>query len=252
MKPSVIGIIRKLLCRQRRQWSQPLRYRESSSSREDRVQFGSLRRLTPFDRDYGFNRGQPIDRIYIEYFLKRCAADIKGNVLEIGEDTYTRRFGGNRVQAREILHVHANHPQATLIGDLTHAGHIPSEAFDCLIITQTLQLIYNVPAAVATLYRILKPGGVLLATVPGITQLSQDEWQETWYWSFTTQSLRRLFCDQFPAGEIAVEAYGNVLAASAFLYGLAAEELAPCELAYRDPQFEMLIAIKAVKPLVLR
>ena len=44
-----------------------------------------------------------------------------------------------------------------------------------------------------------------------------------------------------------VETYGNVLTASAFLYGLAAEDLKPSELSSRDPNFEVLIAVKAIK-----
>jgi SAM-dependent methyltransferase len=190
-----------------------------------------------------------VDRVYIEEFLQRHVGDIRGRVMEIDDSTYTRRFGGERVEGCEILHVDPNNPRATMTADLSKADHIPSALFDCLIVTQTLHLIYDVSAAIATLYRILKPGGVLLVTVPGISQISQDEWKESWYWSFTRCSLRRLFGEVFTNGDVQLEAYGNVLAATAFLYGLAAEELSSQELAYHDPQFEMLIAVRAVKPL---
>jgi len=88
-------------------------------------------------------------------------------VLEIGEVTYTRRFGGDRVTKSDVLHVVEGNPEATIVGDLTNADNIPSEAFDCVILTQTLHLLYDVKTALANLYRILKPGGILLVTVPG-------------------------------------------------------------------------------------
>ena len=214
------------------------------------VRFGSLRRLQPISRKFGFDRGQCIDRYYIENFLAAHAADIRGHILEIGDDTYTRRFGGERVTRSDVLHVQEGNPKATIVADLASgADHIPSDTFDCIIFTQTLQCIYDVRAALRTLYRILKPGGVLLATFPGISQISRydmDRWGD--YWRFTTLSARRLFEEIFPPECVKVNAHGNVLAAIAFLHGLAAEELREDELDYHDPDYELLITVRAVKP----
>lgn len=212
------------------------------------VRFGSLRRVIPISREFGFDRGQPVDRYYIENFLTRYADDIQGRVLEIGDNSYTMHFGGARVRHSDVLHVKEGNPHATFVGDLTHADQIPAGVFDCVILTQTLHLIYDVPTALRTVYRILKPGGVLLATVPGISQISEDEWGDEWYWSFTPAAARRTVAEVFPLGQIWVESHGNVLAASAFLYGLAAQELRPAELDSRDPYYPMLVTIRAVKP----
>jgi glycosyltransferase involved in cell wall biosynthesis len=211
------------------------------------VRFGDLRRLSPISREFGFDRGLPIDRYYVERFVSANASDIRGRVLEIGDDVYTWQFGGDRVRRSEVLHVTEGNPKATWIGDLTSADHIPSDSFDCVILAQTLHLIYDMGAAVQTLYRILKPGGVVLATFPGISQSSDDEWGAYWCWSLRTLSARRLFAEAFPEAGIAVEAYGNVLTATAFLQGLATEELHPQELDYRDPHYELLIAVRATK-----
>jgi len=135
------------------------------------------------------------------------------------------------------------------VADLTCGDHIPPDTFDCIILTQTLQFIYEVEAAVMTLYRILKPGGILLATFAGISQISRwdmDRWGH--YWNFTTLSAQRLFERSFPAEKIKVEAYGNVLAAMALLYGLASQELLQEELDHHDPDYELLIVVRAVKP----
>jgi hypothetical protein len=213
-----------------------------------RVRFGDLRRLTPLSREFGYDRGLPVDRYYIENFLACHRDDIRGRVLEVGDDSYTRRFGGARVSTSDVLHVTDGNPTATIIADLTRADHIPSQVFDCIILTQTLHLIYDVRAAVHTLYRILKPGGVLLATVPGISQLSTDEWADSWYWAFTLRAVQRLFMEIFAPDNLQADAYGNVLAATAFLNGLAVEELRREELDASDPHYQLLITIRAVKP----
>jgi len=211
------------------------------------VRLGSLRRLEPISTSYGYDRGLPIDRHYIEAFLAAHARDLRGRTLEVGDDSYTRRFGGSRVERRDVLHVDPGAPGATLIADLAAADHVPSESFDCIVLTQTLQLIYDLPAAIATLHRILRPGGVVLATVPGISQISDEQWRDSWYWAFTPLSARRLFGAAFAPENVRVEAHGNVLAASAFLQGMAAGELRAEELAHRDPSYPLLITVRATK-----
>lgn len=212
------------------------------------VNLGSLRRLTPMSSQFGYDRGLPIDRYYIENFLARQTEDVRGRVLEIGDASYTRRFGGDRVTKSDVLHVVEGNPEATFIGDLTNADNIPSDTFDCFILTQTLHLVYELRTALSTIHRILKPGGVVLATVPGISQISDDQWSSYWCWSFTTFSIQRLFEEVFPCANVKVEAFGNVLAAIAFLQGMAFQELRPEELDYRDPKYELLITIRAMKP----
>ena len=216
------------------------------------VRFGSLRRLHPIGEVFGVKRGQSvdpcIDRYYIEGFLARHAADIHGNVLEIADDTYTRRFGGSRVQRSDVLHAAPDNPAATIVADLTSAEHIAAERFDCIILTQTLQYIYDLQAALHTVQRLLKPGGVVLATLPGISQTSRydaEQWGE--YWRFTTFSARRLFAEVFPADGLLIQGHGNVLVAMAFLHGLLIQELRRQELDYHDPDYEVLITIRAQK-----
>jgi SAM-dependent methyltransferase len=213
--------------------------------------FGSLRRVNPISFRFGYDRGRPVDRYYIENFLAYHADDIRGRVLEIGDDSYTRQFGGGCVEISDVLHVTEGNPRATIVADLTRADHVPSEAFDCIIFTQTLQFIYDVRLAIQTLRRILRPGGVLLATVPSIGRMmdpSQDEWNTKYYWAFTPASVRSLFEESFPATSVEVEAYGNVLTAISFLHGLATEELREQELKSRTPGYEVIVTVRAVKP----
>ncbi|MBW4603748.1 MAG: glycosyltransferase [Calothrix sp. FI2-JRJ7] len=211
------------------------------------VSLGNLRRVIPVSREFGYDRGLPIDRYYVENFLASQSADIQGRVLEIGDNFYTQKFGGERVTKSDVLHVNEGNPDATIVGDLSNAEHVPSDSFDCLVLTQTLHLIYDMKEAVKTIFRILKPGGVALITVPGISQIAIDEWKDYWCWSLTTLSARRLFEEIFPKENVQVEAYGNVLAATAFLQGLATEELKKQELDYRDPYYQVLLTVRVVK-----
>ncbi|ARV57778.1 glycosyl transferase family 2 [Nostocales cyanobacterium HT-58-2] len=212
------------------------------------VDFGSLRRVTPMSQVFGYDRGRPVDRYYIENFLNCYQDDIHGRVLEIGDDGYTRQFGGERITQSDVLHVAKGNPKATIIGDLTIGDNIPSDSFDCFILTHTIQLIYDVRSALKTVHRILKPGGVALVTVPGISHIGDYQWASYWCWSFTALSVQRLFEEFFPTEKIQIETYGNVMVATAFLYGLATEELRREELDYRDRNYQVTITIRAVKP----
>lgn len=225
-------------------WKQ---WRRSPRPRPGRVRFGSLRRTSPISRVWGRDRGRSLDRYYIEGFLDRQREDVRGRVLEVAEPTYTKEFGDDRVVRSDVLHVQEGNPAATIVADLTAADHIPDESFDCIILTQTLQLIFDVPAALRTLHRILTPGGVLLATFPGITHTGDADWQEHWCWSFTTTSARKLLHPVFGSDNVEIESHGNVLAATAFLYGLADAELRRDELDHHDPAYDMVITVRAVR-----
>lgn len=212
------------------------------------VRFGDLRRLKPISSDYGNSRGLEIDRYYIEKFLSEFSADVRGHVLEVKHNTYTTKYGGDRVMKSDVLHPVEGNLDATIVADLTKAEHLPSNVFDAIIFTQTLQVIYDIRTVIAALHRMLKPGGVLLATASGMAQLSLedfDRWGE--YWRFTSQSARLLFEEEFGVGNISVRAYGNVLAAISFLEGLAVEDLKKEELDAVDRAYEVLIAIRAIK-----
>lgn len=211
------------------------------------VDFGDLRRLTPISRYYGWERGGPIDRYYIEKFLDGHRDSIQGTVLEISENTYTKRFGGDRVTISDVLHYNDPSPPVTIVGDLTNAPHLPSDHYDCIIITQTLMMIYDVKAAVETLHRILKPGGMVLSTQPGLSQIADGPWNDTWHWGFTRASLQRLFGDAFPDGRVEVQTHGNVLSTISFLHGLSWQELTEKELDRSDPEYQMLLSVAARK-----
>jgi SAM-dependent methyltransferase len=205
---------------------------------------GSLYRSKPVSDNWGFDRGQPVDRYYIESFLESHRADIHGRVLEIMNSDYTDRFG-SRIECADVLDIDASNPKATIVADLAAADSIPGDSFDCFILNQTLQLIYDVKSAIEHSHRILRPGGVLLSTVPCLSRLAGQGFTD--YWRFTPNSVERLFGDIFGNDQVTISVFGNVLSAVAFLEGMAYEEVSKRALDRLDDRYPMLIAIRAVK-----
>jgi len=201
----------------------------------------------PVSDYYGDDRGTPVDRFYIDAFIAGNRGLIKGRVLEVAEDTYSRRFGHD-VESFDVLHYEAGTPGATLIGDLSTPETLPENRFDCFVCTQTIHVIYNYMDAIRGAHRLLRPGGTLLCTLSGIAQISRydmDRWGD--YWRFTTLSARRSFGEVFGDDNVHVDYGGNCYAAVNFLRGIALEELDKKKLAVKDANYPIVISIIATK-----
>jgi glycosyltransferase involved in cell wall biosynthesis len=231
------GRLHRLLSKFRSTWPPP----------KNAINFGHLGSARPISLDFGWDRGTPIDRYYIERFLASHAEDITGNVLEIGDDTYSKRYGGAKIIRQDVLHVAVGHPGATITGDLTREGVLPENTFDCIIFTQTLQLIFELEQAVFRLHRALRHDGVLLLTTPGISQLDRGEWGDRWCWNFTSVAVRRLFEQHFPTDALDINTHGNVFAATTFLHGVALEEVDQKKLDINDQAYPVVITLRAQK-----
>jgi len=209
-----------------------------------------LRRVRPYRAKFGGHRGKYIDRYYIEKFLATYQNSIQGRTGEFEGDEYTQKFGGDRVTQSEILDINEANERRTLTIDLAKADIVPENAFDCIICTQTLLFIQNVTEAIHSLKKMLKPGGVVLVTVPGISPIVRGRLvagSGEDFWRFTERSIRHLFGQCFGQENLVVECYGSVLSATAFLHGLVQEELTSEELEYNDPDYEVIVAVKATK-----
>ena len=215
--------------------------------RKTPIIFNDPQRTAPVSSAMGTDRGTPIDRYYIEEFLRQNRTVITGTVLEIAESTYTRKFG-HGIMAYEVLHVTSENQAATIIGDLAMPENLPENCIDCFICTQTFNFIFDVAAAMNGAHKLLKPGGALLGTVSGLSQVSRFD-MERWgdYWRFADMSIRRLLNN---AGfeKISVITYGNVLAAKLFLDGVAVEDLFSVEMLHQnDHDYQMIIGFCARK-----
>ncbi|HEX7088471.1 MAG TPA: polysaccharide deacetylase family protein [Vicinamibacterales bacterium] len=203
------------------------------------------RRLTPRSRDWGYERGGPIDCVYIRRFLAQHAADIRGVVLEVQEDDYTRQFGSDVTRA-DVVDLDDRNPRATLITDLRSAPNLSADTYDCIILTQTAHVIDDMPAVIAQCWRLLRPGGVLLATFPCASRICLEYGRDGDFWRLTPDGARRLMRDAF-GDAVSIEAFGNIMATTAFLLGLSPVEVREEELAFRDPYNPTLVGVRAVK-----
>lgn len=201
----------------------------------------------PLSRNFGWERGTPVDRLYIEQFLATNASDIAGRVLEVGDDSYSRKYGGKNVQRQDILHVNPDAPSATIVGDLCDPAVLPTGAFDCILITQTLHLLWDLREGMRQLHRALAPGGKLLLTVPGISPVDPYEWNDSWYWSLNGISVERLLAEHFDVSNRQVNVRGNLYAATAFLHGAVLEELSLATMGETDPVYPVVICARAIK-----
>lgn len=210
------------------------------------VEWGTLRRIVPVSDHYGYDRGQPVDRFYIERFLAAQGSAIRGEVLEVGSADYTRRFGGDRVTRNHVVDNNARNPEVTLVADLCKPASLPADAFDCVILTQTLQLLFDQTTALQNLWSSLRPGGALLISVPCVSRIERKT-PDTDFWRYTPRGLELLITRACPNARVAIEGRGNVLAAVAFLMGLATEDLTETELQAEDSYFPLVVCATALK-----
>jgi len=220
----------------------------NASGTQTPLSLGADARSTPVDRNWGFSRGTPVDRYYINAFLESCAADVRGVVLDVQEPENARRIGGERISRLDVIDVDARNARATVVADLRCAPNVPSDSYDCILLTQMLHFVDDMPAVIAECARILRPGGVLLVTMPCASRVANDYGPAQDYWRVTVPAARRLLAEQF-GPRVRVESWGNAATTAAFLYGLAVHELAQATLDAHDPHYPLLVSVRAQKEL---
>ncbi|MFI5048014.1 MAG: class I SAM-dependent methyltransferase [Acidimicrobiia bacterium] len=207
------------------------------------LHWGSFRRTTPMSDRFGLDRGLPIDRFYIGEFVGRHRDDIRGAVMEVSRPTYVEQFGSPTTVT--VIDIDPANAQATLIADLCEPASLPREAFDCIVLTQTLQYLRDLGAAIENLWSALAPGGVLLMTVPAV---SRDDPRGADYWRFTPAGLDVALRTALPDdASITVSGYGNVLGAVAMLHGLSVEETGRDALAVDDVMYPVVACARVVR-----
>ncbi len=222
-------------------------YRVVSQKRDVLLNALIAAKVRPIDAFFGRKRGEPIDRYYIEKFLDEHKEFIRGRCLEIAEDTYTKKFGGNRVTDSVMLHVEG-WGDNVIKGNLETGDGIVAETYDSMIITQTLMCIYNVEAAVRNIFVGLKKGGSALVTVSGISQIARYD-DDNWgmFHSFYMSGLKKLFYPVFGEENVEIIHYGNVKTAMAFLYGAVREEVRDEDFNISDMDYPVIYGIHAIR-----
>jgi SAM-dependent methyltransferase len=205
----------------------------------DRPRWGNLRRTRPFSETYGFERGTPIDRYYLHRFLDANRTLVTGDVLEVQNRTYTTRFGHHLARTDTFDIVPQSAP--TYLCDLADSSTIvPSDAYDCVLLPNTLQHFRRLDACLRNALRVVRPGGVILASAAGFVPLTADAGD---YWRLSPDGWRDTVASAWAGADVAVAGHGNCLAAIAAQLGLAVEELSGAELEVNDPRYPVLTTI---------
>lgn len=212
-----------------------------------KISFGDLGRMRPLCPDYGFTRGQPIDRFYIEQFMESHRPHVQGRVLELLNSNYTQKYGGEKVTQSEVLDINPANRKATLYDDLRTLSSISDNSYDCVILTQTLHLIDDDRAALRQAYRILAPGGALLMTVPCISKVPSDPVEGIWCRFYTDPGVTFMLSRDFQRSAFSVSSYGNLPLSTAFLYGLSVQDLDRSLFRANDPEYPVIVGACATK-----
>ncbi len=197
--------------------------------------------VQPVSRTFGYERGQPIHRYYVQRFFETHSGHIRGHCLEFHDPGYVRTGKPSRI---DVLDLSAENPHATIVADLTKPNNLASDTFDCIVCVHVLHLVYEADVFAKELHRLLAPGGTLLLAVPG-TSMIDPNWTE--YRRWTGLGVQTLLGQFFRPSDIVVETYGNSLAAAAEMRGLASDEIAPWELNAKDDLFQVEVCGLAVK-----
>lgn len=206
--------------------------------------WGNLRRTTPFSSNYGFERGTPVDRFYLDRFLDQNRVLITGKVLEIQMSSYTRRFGHDVVEAHSVDINPEVHP--TFVCDLADCGEvIPNDYYDCFLLPNTFSFLRRPHESLREVLRVVRPGGAILGSACVLLPLIPDGPQ---YWHVTERGWLELSRNVWPDCDVRIESHGNCLVAVAAMLGLALEELRPAELEIHDPRYPVLITLLCRKP----
>lgn len=196
----------------------------------------------PLSRQFGTERGTPVDRFYIDKFLREHEGYIAGDVLEIEDNTYTIRFGKGRVRSSVVMDVNSKDSNITFNGNLETGEGIRDGIADCFILTQTLMYIFELKKAALNIGRLLKKGGTALITCSGISQNSircMDNYG--CYFNFNEAAFLKMFESEPSLEVVETGSFGNVKTVVAHISGLCCEDLDDDDFRINDKYYPLIV-----------
>jgi SAM-dependent methyltransferase len=182
-----------------------------------------------------------VDRYYLHRFLDQHRHLITGRVLEIQAAGYTLKYGRELAATDSVDVVPYSNENLTYLCDLAKSeGVIPDASYDCFLLPNTLCALRDIEGCLSNALRVIRPGGVILATTAALMPLMGDVPD---YWHASAAGWRELADKVWPGCDVRIEQHGNCLAAVAAMLGLAFEELDPSELDVNDPRYPVLVTV---------
>lgn len=195
----------------------------------------------PIRTSMGSGKENSISRAYVEKFILTNKSLIHGDILEIGRNVYKNVVLIENIVSYSCLDI-AAYPDIDIVADIQNMKNVESDRFDSIICTQVLEHVPNPFDAVDELYRILRPGGRLLVTVPFLNNYHMEPDD---YWRFTEYALTFLL-KKF--SHCAITSYGSTYHHVAATLGYRASEVDLDALERPDaPKFPIIVAAIAQK-----
>jgi hypothetical protein len=135
---------------------------------------------------------------------------------------------------------------STAVGPLVEAPDLLPGPYGCVILMHVLHQSVDPTAVLEGLRAVLLPGGVLLASVPAVARRDSDRPDED-FWRFSAAGFERRLRAAFDGDDVQVIARGNRDAVTAFLAGLAADDLERGALERDDPSAPLVVLARAVR-----
>jgi SAM-dependent methyltransferase len=153
------------------------------------------------------------------------------------------------VESTNVLPVHQGNPLEIVKCGFVDTDHLSSDAFDCVILTQTYVYVFDLRVAVRMIHHVFRPGGVVLAILPCASPIHTDEWTEPWCWGLAERSARLLFAGTLPDENVRTDADGNVLALRCCAQEAGVTESTTRQRNHRDISYPTGVTDRAVNPI---
>ncbi|SON53914.1 putative glycosyltransferase EpsE [Hartmannibacter diazotrophicus] len=183
------------------------------------------------------NRGKALDRIFALDFCRSWSERIRGDVLEFGDDAKARQFGRDASSIRIA-------PMDGIPAMLDGSASMAQRTFDCIIAIDVIQYQPDVRAFLEGVTGLLKPGGSLLVSFPGLLPLLEGQGD---LWRFTPDGVRRLLAKVCPGADIEIVTYGNAATAAGIQHGLGERDFGPELLQASDLTRAVMIMARITK-----
>ena len=205
------------------------------------VRFGDFGRLWPFSHRFGFDRGAPVDRYYLQQFVRSIRPVVRGRCLEIGgslKNNWLYRFD---VDEFRTLELEQSRVADDLVGDAADRGVLDPESWDSILAFHVLEHCPNPFAVASNMCAWLRPNGHACIVVPCAQRVHNYPGD---YWRFMPDGLRVLFRD---FSEVNVSTYGNPLTVVSNYLALSHTELLAEDMDAVHPDYPVLACVVARK-----
>lgn len=126
----------------------------------------------------------------------RDLASRSKRILDVGGGRpFQKRLAGHRelLQGKECVTLDIDATtKPDVVGD-AHLMPFPDASFDAVLHSSVLEHLHSPWLAAAEMYRVLKPGGVMLGVVPWVYPFHARRGHYSDFWRFSEDGLRQLF-----------------------------------------------------------